>query len=470
MLAFRKVFLFSIISARLLFSEGSLFFVQGDSADSDLLNIVFLAEGYTVQQESDFCNDVAEITTYMFSQIPYKQYASFFNVWGIYVSSMDSGADHPLQNSYKDTYFGATFGTSTPRLVTFSNSVKAIELLAEHVPDYDLVCLLVNDQEYGGSGGMFAVVTLNSSVLPMLLHEIGHTFAGLADEYETSYSIPPMEKLNVTAVTIRDDIKWNDWIATSTPIPTPKISSNAGVVGLFEGAMYQPTGWYRPKLQCRMRSLDTPFCEVCLEAHVFQIYLQMSPIKNYSPQTTTIVCSGNPLSFTVETRSPVPNTLQIFWMQDNRIIAQGTKTVSLNKTQMNEPGFSIKAIVRDTTSLVRNADMLDAIEDFVQWDVIVKSTVAQPKNNLDGMKLIAAHDEQSIILKVPVGYPGALFMEMFTFKGQRIYSRRLDINVYHGTMGNYRIPVSGMKSGAYIVKVSSPLHTEEKCLKFIKMH
>src|SRR5206468_10357425 len=109
--------------------------------------------------------------------------------------------------------------------------------------------------------------------------ESGHTFADLTDAYGDPFpGYTPIEKPNATAQTHRSLVKWAAWILPTTPLPTPQDPANSQLVGLFEGAEYQSNGWYRPKLDCKMRTLGTPFCEVCSEALVKSMYTAIRPI------------------------------------------------------------------------------------------------------------------------------------------------------------------------------------------------
>src|SRR5262249_46340753 len=128
----------------------------------------------------------------------------------------------------------------------------------------------------------------------MLVHECGHVVANLGDEYDSpNPGYPNTEEPNTTQTTTRAAIKWNAWISTNTPVPTPETGTYANAVGLFEGAHYQTTGWYRPKLACRMNSFFTrTYCEVCTEALVLALYKQARPIDGFAPGTTNLLVTN----------------------------------------------------------------------------------------------------------------------------------------------------------------------------------
>jgi hypothetical protein len=443
--------LIPLLSTGVIFAEGTLHHIRGDVKDPGLINIVFLSEGYTANLEQTFLTNITDITDGMFSMAPYKQYSSYFNVWGIFVPSQENGADHPQQNVFKNTFFGATFNSSIERLVTFNNYSKAYDLLAENLPDYDIVGLLVNDAQYGGSGGQIVVATTNSFSQLLVMHEIGHSFAQLRDEYEEEGERKPVESYNITAFTARDQIPWKNWILAQTPLPTPETVDYSKVVGLFEGAMYQSKGWYRPKLQCTMRSLDTSFCEVCIEAHVFRFYSHISPIKNWSPHDTELVYSDKQTVFSIEMYEPNPNTMDIAWSVDSTPIRH-SKTLSLKELPLIKGKHKIFAIVKDTTSLVRGPLTRKMLIDTINWNVegalsndIVKRNALEttcPTAYVLNTKLFVDNLQNS---------QNALNVALYSVQGKLILSK-----IVQGSslkLKPFQVSLRGMGCGIYMVSI-----------------
>jgi hypothetical protein len=144
----------------------------------------------------------------------------------------------------------------------------------------------VNDPVYGGSGGpVVAVASTHSDSTELVLHELGHSFGKLADEYDGAgngcdSSVEP-DEVNVTKATILSMVKWNHWIDPGTPIPT--ISTLPGVPGLYQGARYCTEGLYRPTYDSKMRSLSPPFEQINSEQLVKRYYNLVSPIDSSSP-------------------------------------------------------------------------------------------------------------------------------------------------------------------------------------------
>jgi hypothetical protein len=263
--------------------------------------------------------DVQNATNALFLTPPYSNYEPFFNVYAVEVPSVESGTDHPytafdcpggLETFYRNTYFNTTFDyQGIHRLLVVPNSGVVYTVLAANVPAWDLVFIVVNHSYYGGSGGAFATFSTHSSATEIAIHELD-AHAGLADEYESGGS-PGYEAPNATAETTRELIKWTDWIEASTPVPTPETSQYANVIGLFEGAVYNALGWYRPKLNCKMRSLAVPFCSVCSERTVQGVYTLVPIILSHDPVDPTVALYiGQTREFSITTSQPVPSTMR----------------------------------------------------------------------------------------------------------------------------------------------------------------
>ena len=354
------------------------------------LNIVFLSEGYTAGQLNQFTNDARAVLNNLLATAPFNAYPAYFNAYAIAVASNESGSDHPSRSQFRDTYFNSTYDSyGIARLVTIppndrdgtyaNGQGKAMALLQQFMPEYDIVVMVVNDTEYGGSGGSVLVTSVNASAPEIAVHELGHTFAGLGDEYATPFpGYPDTEEPNTTTQTTRSLIKWLPWILPATPVPTPANAGYASVVGLFEGAHYHDTGWFRPKLDCKMRSLGVPFCEVCSEALVKSIYSRVRPIEGSSPGTNPVITLTNiaAAAFNVVPLQPAAQPLAIQWFTNNSPVAGATSAV------FNVTGFSLppgtntlRVEVNDTTAFVRtDADAL--LKEFRSWTIV--TAVNQP--------------------------------------------------------------------------------------------
>ncbi len=239
------------------------------------VDIVFLAEGYQQNEMEKFQQDVKRLTDSLFQYEPFKSHKNDFNIHLVESFSKDKGTDVPGKNVWKNTIFNSNFYTfGTERYLT-TKDFQTVRDVAALAP-YDQIYILVNTPMYGG-GGIYNYYNLCVSDHPaapmVLVHEFGHGFGGLADEYWTSdvaveeyYStdIEPADP-NITTL-VNFSSKWADMVDKNTPVPTPATEKYINTIGVFEGGGYIEKGVYRPQQNCIMRSLEYPFCKVCQRA------------------------------------------------------------------------------------------------------------------------------------------------------------------------------------------------------------
>lgn len=240
------------------------------------VDIAILAEGYTAYEKNKFIDDVNRLINHFFEEPPFKTERNKFNIRTIFVASPESGTDMPREGIFKNTFFNSTFNTfDLPRYLT-SSDIKNIYDAASMVP-YDQVFLLVNSERYGG-GGFYNYLSVCSSDNELsdniFLHEFGHSFAGLGDEYYTSdvaydefynLDIEPWEPNLTTLVNFK--VKWKEMLNDSIPIPTPRKWKYHSHTGVFEGGGYISKRMYSPMMDCKMKSNEAKhFCPVCQKA------------------------------------------------------------------------------------------------------------------------------------------------------------------------------------------------------------
>lgn len=254
----------------------SVFNVYGDYVPERAVDIVILPDGYSEDEMGKFVNDCNFFKECLFSYEPYNTYKDRFNIRAIMAPSKDSGISVPADDIWKNTAVGCSFYTFDSERYCMSTNNQAIRNLAGMVP-YDQIYILANTSKYGGGGiyNFYCVSSTDDSFSSdVIIHEFGHGFAGLGDEYydsSTSYeefynlSIEPWEPNLTTLVDF--DRKWKDMLKKKTPVPTPEEEKFVDEVGVFEGGGYEPKGMYRPKMDCLMKTFkgDT-FCEVCQKA------------------------------------------------------------------------------------------------------------------------------------------------------------------------------------------------------------
>jgi hypothetical protein len=294
--------------------------IQRSGDPSTKVDFLILGDGYTAAERKKFEADARRMTEALFATSPFKERRGDFNVWALCPPAAESGISRPSTGLHRDTPLGATYDAfgSERYVLTFDN--RALRRAASFAP-YEFVEILVNDRAYGGGGihNLYGTVAVdNAWANYVFVHEFGHHFAGLADEYYTSsvaYApagerVEPWEP-NVTALLDPAGLKWKDLVSADTPLPTPwgkeefetysreiqqrrrQIRSErkpetvmealfreeltheaamfarekyAGRVGAFEGANYEAKGFYRPQVDCIMFTRTERFCAVCRRA------------------------------------------------------------------------------------------------------------------------------------------------------------------------------------------------------------
>ncbi len=304
---------------------------HGDPAKK--VDLLILGDGYTAAEREQFSRDARRLVDTLFATSPFKERRADFNVWGLCPPAQASGISRPSDGIYRHSPLGTSYDAfgSERYILTFDN--RALREAAAFAP-YEFVEILVNSRIYGGGGifGLFSTVAAGNDQAPyVFVHEFGHHFAALADEYYTSSVsyLPAAERLepwepNVTALLDPANLKWKDLVAPDTPLPTPwqkeayearsleyqktrgrlraegrpeeemeqlfrqvRITEEeffaaepyAGRVGAFEGAMYEAKGYYRPEVNCIMFTRTPSFCKVCRRAlsRVMDLYTQPAP-------------------------------------------------------------------------------------------------------------------------------------------------------------------------------------------------
>jgi len=303
---------------------------MGDPATK--VDFLILGDGYTAAEAKKFKADARRLTEVLFSTSPFKEHRRDFNVWAICPPAAESGISRPSTGIYRDSPVGATYDAFGSERYVLSFENRALRKVAQFAP-YEFIEILANNRTYGG-GGIFnlysTVAADNAFANYVFVHEFGHHFAGLADEYYTSsvaYSpsttrVEPWEP-NATALLDPAALKWKDLVSPDTPIPTPwnkeefekysgEIQKRRGQirkdrrpesemealfneelaheqamfgkekyvnrVGAFEGSIYEARGYYRPEVDCIMFTRTNHFCAVCRRAieRIIELYSSKS--------------------------------------------------------------------------------------------------------------------------------------------------------------------------------------------------
>jgi len=361
--------------------------IRSNGPSSNRIDVVVLGDGYTASEMAIYAADAETFIAGLFGQEPFLEYESYFNVFRVDVVSSDSGADHPSRGVYKDTALDAAYDCSGITRLICVNTTKVNEVLNRSLPasQRELVIVLVNDPEYGGSGGAVAVTSTHSSGVEIVLHEVGHSFGLLADEYDSSppacnNTVEPAQA-NVTRETNRNLIKWNagggppaGWIELSQPVPTPVLTPG---VGLFQGAKYCTTGLYRPTTDSKMRSLGRPFGPVNVEQLIKRIYNAVYPVDAWTPEETTLqAAAGDVVSFSATVMRPRTHAIGMAWYVDGVLAGQDGR-LEVDAAGLSGGAHQVEARGRDLTPAVRS-DPQRLLERPMTWTLIVLSSLFEP--------------------------------------------------------------------------------------------
>ncbi|HEX8288242.1 MAG TPA: M64 family metallopeptidase [Pyrinomonadaceae bacterium] len=383
---FLNLFLFFCVSSA---SAEPFETIINNGSPQNRIDIAIVGDGYTADQMTKYRTDVQTFFQGVFLQEPYKEYQRYYNVHRIDVVSNQSGADHPERTPAVsvNTAFDATYNCSNiQRLVCVSNT-KVNQVIARSLPasHFDVILVLVNDPEYGGSGGSIAVASTHSSGVELILHEVGHSFGLLADEYSgggpnCNPNVEP-SAANSTRQTDRNSIKWNLWIEGTTSLPT--FSTSLGLAGLFVGSSYCDAGMYRPTFDSKMRNLGRAFEQINVEQHIKRIYNFASPIDSSSPAETNItVNAAQSKTFSISALQPLTHNLEINWLIDGQAVAAGA-SYNLGNTPLSSGMHTIQAVVKDTTPFVRK-DPSELLKAVRTWNVDVRAATTQNVFDFDG--------------------------------------------------------------------------------------
>lgn len=262
--------------------------VFGEDNPSKKVDLLFVAEGYTNEEENKFFADVERLSKNLFKIEPYASRREDFTIRAVAALSEESGTDDPSAKVWKNTILNSSFNTFGVDRYLETESLWKIHDVVTGIP-YDHIIVLVNSKKYGGGGvyNHFSIVTSdNPHSGTILIHELGHGLAGLGDEYfgvDVTYSdyinleTEPWQPNLTTLVSF--DSKWKSLVSESTPIPTPIRPAYEKITGVFEGGGYMSKGVYRPAIHCRMRTNEADgFCDVCQQTigRVIDFYTNQS--------------------------------------------------------------------------------------------------------------------------------------------------------------------------------------------------
>ena len=400
--------------------------------DDNKIVLAFLGDGYLNTQFDKYESDVQSIVDDIFKKSPFKEYKSYFNVYAIKVPSNEEGAANSPSNLI-DNYFGSSFNTSgIQRLLVPTKRSTIYSVLDDNLPNYDQAFVIVNSTTYGGSGGQYATSSVNSSASEIAIHEIGHSFANLADEYWFRVQ----ERPNQTADGSSETIKWKNWLGENG-------------VGIYPHA--ENPSQFRPHQSCKMRALNNEFCSVCGEAFIEEFYKLVSNIESYSPAQET---TEGIFEYSVDVLAPLPNTLKIEWLLNNQVIARNVNSIDVRDYTLL-PNNNLTVNILDTTLLTRKASHETNNTYTVTWDFtndIVGTSLTSVNSYFSNMQLYPNPTDDGIYIDFKSSLNESFEVGLYSLTGQKIWSEE-SVNLTSEGLYHIDLKTLNVQEGTYLVKV-----------------
>lgn len=421
--------------------------ILSSGTDESRINIVILPDGYTASEMTQFISDANELSNALFQESPYKEYIDFFNVYAIKVPSNESGASHPGTAtdvtepahpvSTVDNYFGSTFDYyNIHRLLVATNSTAIYSVLANNFPNYDQVLILINTSYYGGSGGSFAATSLHSSAKEIAIHEMGHSFTGLIDEYYAG-DVYAREGINMTQNTDPLTVKWKNWHGDNG-------------IGIYQHCCNgNSASWYRPHQDCKMRYLGSPFCSVCTEGTVEEIHSRVSPVLTYSPESNDPLDFVNGMTFQVDKIQTTINSVNTNWFLNGALLAENVSQINLDDTNLVAEINTLTAVTEDLNDFLRLDNHNSNHIHTISWQVDASSlSISSISEQRFQFQLTPNPASEVITLNLNSENINSYSVKIFDLNGKLMY-RKKKIT----PLNPHKILVDKWSSGSYFIKI-----------------
>ena len=425
------------------------------------INIVILGDGYTASEQIKFNADAKKLIDYLFKQAPWSNYVNYFNVFTIEVISLESGVKHPKTSSEcsnsstvsnPDNYFGTSFDSfGIHRLVVPGNMSLVSKVLAFNFPLYDQAILLANSPDYGGSGGTIATATNDGSSNEVVAHELGHSFAKLADEYFAGFNYA-QEAINMTKETDKNLVRWKNWIGYKE-------------VGVYNHCCGTAEAeWHKPHEKCKMQSLNKEFCSVCQEGIVEKIHSLTKPIVSYEPSANSINSANQLIDFKlIELTKPTPNTLNIEWKLDNIITKNKAESFTLDQNTLTNGSHTLAVTVVDTTTLLRVDKHTTLHFNTVVWTINKTATT--------GTQLLSAENKISysvfpnpsssvLNIEMELEKPSKVMIQLISIDGKIVQTLENQLIVNHKYNNIFNIEQLPIGTYNIVFKIDDVVRTQ----------
>jgi hypothetical protein len=412
------------------------------------INLVILSDGYTNNELSKFSLDATSFTNAFFNEMPFKNYRKYFNVFIIKVPSNESGASHPGTATDEtepvhpviavDNYFGSTFDyANIHRLLVATKTAAISSVLAANFPAYDNVLILVNSPYYGGSGGYYTVASTHTLSSEIALHELGHSFAGLKDEYWAGDAYAG-EGINMTKITDPNIVRWKNWLGIN-------------LIGIYQHCCQgNSLLWYKPHQNCKMQYLGRYFCSVCIQAITERVHTLVTPVESYYPVDNYVTETFYPLKFKLSLIAPLPNTLRRNWLLNNLLFKQNIDSVLIYESSLLAGTNTLKVYIEDTTQLLRVDNHSNIHISLVTWSIDKNITDINEITSSSSEIIIDLYPNPAsefINIKLQGITKGKVKFEMYDMQGKRIKVSTLQSDIV-----NY-VNLNNLDQGTYLIKI-----------------
>lgn len=384
----------------------------------EAINLLLMGDGYTADELDKFHQTAADSYDALFKKLPFSAYKDWFNLFTISVVSNESGTSMPgvyVNGRYvcpegndheiytHDTFFKVKFDSYYLHRLCCADNTIVYEATQALMPNADVVGIICNTTEYGGSGGSFLTFSDHASSREIYIHEFGHTFGGLGDEYFAGdYYL--YERPNITADPNEETIKWKHWWGRNN-------------VGAFKvGGSDLGNQWYKPvNGTCEMEYLNKQFCPVCREHLIELMHDQVGIVGEYEPIEPSITMDDEDITFAV-TRYHKGARMEWEWSLDGTVLEGATKSeYTLQGTQL-EPDhtYTLKVKVSDNPSYVRDPNHTLMHHNTVTWTIRNLATgITVQRNDGANVKVVPGG------LRITSDNPRAI--SIHTISGHRVH-------------------------------------------------
>jgi len=323
--------------------------LRNNGNPANRVDIVMIGDGYTSNEQSIFTSHAQTSINDFFIDPVFAEYQSFFNVWMVDVVSPESGVDNDPLGTFRNTALDMTYNCNGIERLLCVDTTKAIQA-ANNFAGWDQLLVIANSSKYGGAGYMGANIGTfagaNSASVEVALHEFGHSFAGLADEYDSggpeTYTGGEPGQPNITTLNagniITQQQKWWRWMGSEG-------------VDAFEGANYSVRGIFRPTLSSKMRALLRPFDAVNREQIVLSAYKKVNPIDDATP---AVEQQAGAVLFVKPVKPATHNLTISWWLNGTKIANASGETLDTSTLSLNAGANTIAVRVVDNTPWVRD--------------------------------------------------------------------------------------------------------------------